>query len=57
MDFAWIFYTLFPENTRGDCGRFINVTLASKVDAMLAHEDRHTDRMMDDADIKGLFGV
>ncbi len=48
---------LFFELRGIDVGRFIDVTLASKVEEMLANEGKPSDRIMDEADIKGLFGV
>ena len=48
---------LFFELRGIDVGRFIDVALASKVEKMLANEGKPSDRIMDEADIKGLFGV
>lgn len=48
---------LFFELRGIDVGRFIDVTLASKVEEMLANQGKPSDRIMDEADIKGLFGV
>ena len=48
---------LFFELRGIDVGRFIDVTLANKVEEMLANEGKPSDRIMDDADIGELFGV
>lgn len=48
---------LFFELRGIDVGRFIDVTLANKVEAMLANADRPSSRIIEGADIKGLFGV
>ena len=48
---------LFFELRGIDVDKFIDVTLANKVEAMLANVDKKSDRMMDDADVTGLFGV
>lgn len=48
---------LFFELRGIDVGRFIDVTLANKVEEMLANEGKPSDRIIDEADIRGLFGV
>lgn len=48
---------LFFELRGIDVGRFIDVTLANKVEEMLANEGKPSDRIMEDADIQELFGV
>ena len=48
---------LFFELRGIDVGRFIDVALASKVEKMLANEGKPSDRIIDEADIKGLLGV
>ena len=48
---------LFFELRGIDVGRFIDVTLAGKVDAMLANVDRPSSRIIEGADMKELFGV
>lgn len=48
---------LFFELRGIDVGRFIDVTLANKVEEMLANEGKPSDRIMEDADIGALFGV
>lgn len=48
---------LFFELRGIDVDKFIDVTLANKVEAMLANADKKSDRMMDDADVTSLFGV
>lgn len=48
---------LFFELRGIDVNRFIDVTLANKVEAMLQNSAKVTDRVMDDEEIKGLFGV
>ena len=40
-----------------DVDRFIDVTLASKVEAMLQNVDQRTERMLDEDSVRGLFGV
>lgn len=48
---------LFFELRGIDVGRFIDVTLANRVEAMLANEGKASDRIIEDDDIMGLFGV
>lgn len=48
---------LFFELRGIDIGHFIDVTLSNKVEAMLANENKPSDRIMADEDITGLFGV
>ena len=48
---------LFFELRGIDVNRFIDVTLANKVEAMLANSAKVTDRVMGDEEITGLFGV
>ncbi|MDD7178378.1 MAG: hypothetical protein SPG09_10940 [Lachnospiraceae bacterium] len=48
---------LFFELRGIDAGRFIDVTLANRVEQMLANADCISPRIMDDADVMGLFGV
>ena len=48
---------LFFELRGIDVNRFIDVTLANKVEAMLSNSAKVTDRVMTDDEIKGLFGV
>ena len=48
---------LFFELRGIDVGRFIDVTLANKVEAMLANEDKPSSRIMDDVDTAAIFGV
>lgn len=48
---------LFFELRGIDVGRFIDVTLANRVEAMLANEGKPSDRIIEDDDIMGLFGV
>ena len=48
---------LFFELRGIDIGRFIDVTLSNKVEAMLANENKPSDRIMADDDITELFGV
>lgn len=48
---------LFFELRGIDVGRFIDVTLASKVEEMLANVGMPSARIMDEGDAKGLFGV
>lgn len=48
---------LFFELRGIDVNRFIDVTLANRVEAMLANSAKVTDRVMKDEEIKGLFGV
>lgn len=48
---------LFFELRGIDVERFIDVTLADKVEAMLANAGNHSDRMIADEDISKLFGV
>ena len=40
-----------------DVDRFIDVTLANKVEAMLQNVDQRTERMLDEDSVRGLFGV
>ena len=40
-----------------DVDRFITVTIENKVEKMLEHADRISDRVIPDADLTGLFGV
>ncbi len=49
--------TLFFELRGIDVGRFIDVTLASKVETMLANAQNPSDRIIEDADLERLFGV
>ena len=48
---------LFFELRGTDVNRFTDVTLANKVEAMLANSVKVTDRVMGNEEIKGLFGV
>lgn len=48
---------LFFELRSIEIGRFIDVTIANKVEAMLAHEGKPSDRIIADEDVRGLFGV
>lgn len=48
---------LFFELRGIDAGRFIDVTLANRVEQMLANADCKSPRIMDDADVMELFGV
>ena len=48
---------LFFELRGIDAGRFIDVTLANRVEQMLANADCKSPRIMDDADVMALFGV
>lgn len=48
---------LFFELRGIEVGRFIDVALENRVEAMLANADKKTDRMMDDGDLDKLFGV
>lgn len=48
---------LFFELRGIDVDRFIDVTLANKVEAMLANEGKPSSRIIEDEDIAGLFGV
>lgn len=48
---------LFFELRGIDIGRFIDVTLASKVESMLANEGKPSGRIIEDEDIIGQFGV
>lgn len=48
---------LFFELRGIEVGHFIDVTLASRVETMLAHAGQKTDRMLEEAEISGLFGV
>lgn len=48
---------LFFELRGIDVGRFIDVTLANKVEAMLTNAEKPSSRIMDEEDVKGLFGV
>ena len=48
---------LFFELRGIDVGRFIDVTIAGKVEAMLANEGKGSDRIIGDEDARGLFGV
>lgn len=48
---------LFFELRGIDVNRFIDVTLANKVEAMLANSEKVTNRVMEDEEIKELFGV
>lgn len=48
---------LFFELRGIDVGRFIDVTIAGKVEAMLANEGKGSDRIIADEDARGLFGV
>lgn len=48
---------LFFELRGIDIGHFIDVTLANKVEAMLANEGKPSDRIIADEDIRELFGV
>lgn len=48
---------LFFELRGIDVGRFIDVTLANKVEAMLANAGNKSRRMIDEAEAQGLFGV
>lgn len=48
---------LFFELRGIDIGRFIDVTLANKVEAMLANEGRPSDRILAEEDVRELFGV
>lgn len=48
---------LFFELRSIDAERFIDVTLAGKVEAMLANENKPSDRNINDADTAELFGI
>lgn len=48
---------LFFELRGIDVGRFIDVTLANRVEAMLANEGKPSDRIIEGDEIMGLFGV
>ena len=48
---------LFFELRGIEVGRFIDVTLANRVEAMLANAGNRSSRMMDDEEIEGMFGV
>ena len=48
---------LFFELRGIDVGKFIDVTLASKVDSMLANAEQPSSRIMDSDDVASLFGV
>ena len=48
---------LFFELRGIEVGRFIDVTLANRVEAMLANVDKPSSRMMDEEEIVGMFGV
>ncbi len=48
---------LFFELRCIDVGKFIDVTLASKVDSMLANAEKPSSRIMDSDDVASLFGV
>lgn len=48
---------LFFELRGIDVGRFIDVTLANKVEAMLANAEKPSSRIMEEDEVKGLFGV
>lgn len=48
---------LFFELRGIEVGRFIDVTLANRVEAMLANVGNKSSRMMDEEEIVGMFGV
>lgn len=48
---------LFFELRGIDVGRFIDVTLANRVEAMLANAGNTSSRVIEDGDIEGMFGV
>lgn len=48
---------LFFELRGIDVGRFIDVTIANRVETMLANEGKHSSRIIEDEDISDLFGV
>ncbi|MCD7982168.1 MAG: hypothetical protein LUF32_07650 [Clostridiales bacterium] len=48
---------LFFELRSIDVERFIDVTLAGKVEAMLANENKPSDRIINEADMSELFGI
>ena len=48
---------LFFELRGIEVGRFIDVTLATKVEAMLSNAEKPSSRIIEDADCKALFGV
>ncbi len=48
---------LFFELRGIEIGRFIDVTIANRVEAMLANEGRASSRIIEDEDIGALFGV
>ena len=48
---------LFFELRGIDVGRFIDVTLANRVETMLANEGKQSSRIIEDEDITSLFGV
>ena len=48
---------LFFELRGIDVGRFIDVALENRVEALLANMDRKSSRVLDDGDIGTLFGV
>ena len=48
---------LFFELRGIDVGRFIDVALENRVEAMLANADKKSGRIMEDTDLGKLFGV
>lgn len=48
---------LFFELRGIDIGHFIDVTIANRVEAMLANEGKPSNRIMEDEDLTALFGV
>ena len=48
---------LFFELRGIDIGHFIDVTIANRVESMLANEGKPSNRIMEDEDLTALFGV
>ena len=48
---------LFFELRGIDAGRFVDVALETRVESMLANTDKKTERVMENLDVKALFGV
>ena len=48
---------LFFELRGIDAGRFVDVALETRVESMLANADKKTERVMENLDVKALFGV
>ena len=49
--------SLFFELRGIEMERFIDVTIANRVEAMLANADKPSRRIMDEADMTALFGI